>query len=129
MGGICSGFKDGYCSLILYAKKRKTKKDPSGYTRGKHVLINTNGEVVLKSEKYLDNPYHIGGNIGKIKDNYYDLRSGESIFTCSNTRIVGEHNIILEHRYSFDYYYVQKEPGIYQINKETCKITKIDNIK
>lgn len=128
-GGICSGFKDGYCSLILYAKKRKTKKDPLKYTTAQHVLINTNGEIVLENKNSLDHPYHIGGNVGKIKNNYYDLRTSELIFTCSNSSIVGKNYIILEHRYSFDHYDIQKEPGIYKIDKETCKITKIDNIK
>lgn len=128
-GGMCGGFKDGYCSLILYAKKRKTKKDPSKYTCGEHVLINTCGEIVLENRNSLDDPYHIGGNVGSIKNNYYDLRTGEVIFTCSNSGIRGENYIILEHRFSYDHYDVQKEPGIYKIDKETCKITKIDNIK
>jgi hypothetical protein len=127
-GGSCIGFKDGYCILIVYSKKRKTKKDPSKYTYGKHVIINEQGKIVLEQEDSFKYPGLPGGNVAKIGDDYYNLLTGECIFSHPRTSINGKTKIILEHSFSFDHYKVKHESGIYSIDKLTCEITKIDEV-
>ena len=129
-GGICHGFKDGYCSLILYFKVRKTKGNTSGFDSGDHVLINELGQVKMVS-KGLDHPYHLGGNVASLNGTYYNLLTGEAIMPKSSTTINAKNFLVVEHRYDFDCYSKEvKVPlGVYTINKQTCEITLIDEVK
>lgn len=129
-GGICHGFKDGYCSLILYKKVRKTKGNTTGFDSGEHVLINEKGQVKMGSNG-LDHPYHLGGNVARLNHTYYNLLTGEAIMPKSSETINGKNFIIVEHRYDFDCYTkeVKVPVGIYKIDKRTCVIEKIDDIK
>ncbi len=129
-GGICHGFKDGYCSLILYYKVRKTKGNTSGFDSGTHVLINELGQVKMGS-KGLDHPYHLGGNVARLGNTYYNLLTGEAIMPKSAECIISQNFLIIEHRYAFDCYSkeVNVPVGVYKIDKLTCSIEKIDDIK
>jgi hypothetical protein len=129
-GGLCHGFKDGYCSLILYKKVRKTKGNTSGFDSGNHVLINELGEIKMQSKDF-DHPYHLGGNIARLNHTYYNLLTGEAIMPKSSVSIDGKNFIIVEHRYGFNSYTkeVNVPLGIYKIDKFTCEIEKIDDIK
>lgn len=129
-GGICHGFKDGYCSLILYNKVRKTKGNTSGFDFGTHVLINELGQVKMGS-KGLDHPNHLGGNLASLNNTYYNLLTGEAIMPKSSASINAKNFVIVEHRYDFDCYSkeVKMPLGVYKIDKVTCAIEKIDEIK
>ena len=129
-GGICSGFVDGYCSLIHYTKQRKTKGNREGFSFGNHVLIDEKGQIKMES-KGLDHPYHLGGNVARLNDTYYNLLTGEAIMPKSSATINAKNFLIVEHRYDFDCYTKEvKVPlGVYSINKQTCEITLIDEIK
>jgi hypothetical protein len=128
-GGTGGKFTDGYCSLIHYVKcKDSNRKDPHGFDFGTHVIINELGEIVLKSTGSLDYPSHCGGNIGRLKDKYYNLNTGEPIMTARSSGDISSKNLlIVEHRY--DWYDKSLPLGVYTINKTTCEITKIDDIK
>ena len=128
-GGFGGKTKDGYIELIHYIREtNKEKSDRYGFSFGKHVIINTNGDIVLEGKNSLDYPYHYGGNIGHLNNELYDLRTGTIIAPkCSNT-ITGKNSIIIEHRYDFTSKF--KLPlGIYKIDLFTCELTKIDEIK
>jgi hypothetical protein len=129
-GGTCHGFKDGYCRLILYAKQRKTKGNLSGFNFGSDVIINELGEVKMES-KGLNYPYHLGGNVASLDHVYYNLLTGEAIMPKSSETINAKNFLIVEHRYDFDCYSkeVKLPVGVYTINKETCEVTLIDEIK
>jgi len=129
-GGLCSGFKDGYCELIHYTPQKDKKKHPEGFDFGNHVLVNELGEIKMRS-KGLDHPYHLGGNIARLKDTYYNLLTGEAIMPNSSETINTKNFLIIEHRYDFDCYSKEvKVPlGVYKIDKKTCAIEKIDDIK
>lgn len=129
-GGLCHGFKDGYCGLILYTKERKTKGNTSGFSFGNNVIINELGEIKLQKNG-IDYPYHCGGNVGSIDKVYYNLLTGEPIISKTASSMDSKNYIIVEHRYDFDCYTKEvKVPlGIYKIDKQTCELTKIDDIK
>jgi hypothetical protein len=127
-GGLCHGFKEGYCSLILYTRTKEPKKNDNGFSFGTHVIVNTEGKICL-SGKSLDSPYHTGGNVGSVGDYYYNLLTGEKICYRPRTIIVGGEYLYLEHRYNFDYYEVKIPVGVYKLNKITLELTKIDEIK
>jgi hypothetical protein len=127
-GGICHGFKEGYCSLILYTITNEPKKNDSGFSFGIHVIVNTEGKICL-SGKSLDSPHHSGGNVGSVGDYYYNLLTGEKICYRPSSVITGEEYLYLEHRYNFDYYEVKIPVGVYKLNKITLELTKIDEIK
>jgi hypothetical protein len=127
-GGLCSGFKEGYCELIHYTRTKEPKKNDNGFSFGTHVIVNTEGKVCL-SGKSLDSPYHTGGNVGSVGDYYYNLLTGEKICHRPRTIIVGGEYLYLEHRYNFDYYEVKIPVGVYKLNKITLELTKIDEIK
>ena len=124
-GGMGGDFRDGYCSLIHYT--RDSKRD-DGFSFGTHVIINGLGEIVLSGTGISDYPSLCGGHLGKLKDTYYDLRTGEPVLTASSSGAISSKNlIILEHRY--DWYKKSLPLGVYTINKATCEVTKIDDIK
>lgn len=127
-GGICHGFKEGYCNLILYTRTNEPKKNDSGFSFGTHVIVNTEGKICL-SGKSLDTPYHTGGNVGSVGDYYYNLLTGEKICYRPSSVIMGVECLYLEHRYNFDYYEVKIPVGVYKLNKITLELTKIDEIK
>lgn len=129
-GGLSHGFKDGYCGLILYTKQRKTKGNTSGFDFGTHVIINELGQVKLGSVG-LDYPYHLGGNVASLNHVYYNLLTGEAIMPKASSTINAKNFLVVEHRYDFDCYSkeVKLPVGVYTINKQTCEITKIDEVK
>jgi hypothetical protein len=129
-GGLCHGFKDSYCGLLLYTKQRKTKGNTSGFSSGTNVIINELGQVKMES-KGLDYPYHLGGNVASLDHVYYNLLTGEAIMPKSSTTINAKNFLVVEHRYDFDCYSkeVKVPVGVYTINKQTCEITLIDEVK
>ena len=127
-GGLCHGFKDGYCVLIHYKRTNEPKKNDNGFSFGGSVIINTEGKICL-SGNGLDYPYHTGGNVGSMGNYYYNLLTGEKICYRPSSVITGKEFIYLEHRYNFDYYEVKIPVGVYKLNKITLELTKIDDIK
>lgn len=125
-GGMCNGFKDGYCALIHYVKESGKRED--GFSFGIHVIVDAFGKTVLSGKGITDYPSHVGGNIGRMGDVYYNLLNGEKIMeSSSGSSIVGESAIIIEHRYNWRN---DKLPlGVYRLDKMTCKLEKIDEIK
>ena len=129
-GGICHGFKDGYCSLIHYTRTKEPKKNDNGFSFGVHVLINELGEIALKGGSFSsDHPYHIGGHLASIGSYVYDLRNGKAIAPKSSTTIKGLNCLIIEHRYDWYDKEVKLPLGIYRIDFQTAEITKIDEVK
>ncbi len=127
-GGLCHGFKDGYCTLIHYVLEREHEEERLGFSSGESVIINTDGKVCLSKEG-LDYPYHSGGNVGSMGNYYYNLLTGEKICYRPSSVITGGEYLYLEHRYNFDYYEVKIPVGVYKLNKNTLELTKIDEIK
>lgn len=126
-GGLCSGFKEGYCGLIHYTRTKQSKNNDSGFSFGDSVIINTEGKICLEG-KGLDYPYHSGGNVGSVGNYYYNLLTGEKICYRPSSVITGVECLYLEHRYNFDYYEVKIPVGVYKLNKITLELTKIDEI-
>ena len=127
-GGMNNGFKDGYCPLIVYTRTNEKGKNDSGFSFGIHVIVNRLGEICLSAKGISEYPSHQGGNVGKLKDTYYNLLTGEPILTCSSSGSIDSKNFIfVEHRY--DWYSKDLPLGIYRINKADCTFTKIDDIK
>lgn len=126
-GGIGGEFEDGYCVLIYYTRDPKRE---SGFSCANFVIINESGEIILKSEQYSsDHPYIDGGNVGHIKNMYYDLRTGEPFMVKSSNVINSKNFIIVEHKYDWYGKELNIPLGIYKIDKETCQFEKIDEIK
>jgi hypothetical protein len=127
-GGLSSGFKDGYAELIYYKQTKPHTEKEHGFDYGIHVLINKLGDICLSGTKMDSYPYHCGGNLGKLKDTYYNLCTGEEIINVgSGDKINGTNYLIVEHRY--DWYNKSLPRGVYRIDKLTCEILKIDEIK
>jgi hypothetical protein len=127
-GGLCHGFRDGYCVLIHYVLEREHEEKRLGFSSGDSVIINTEGKICL-SRNGLDYPYHTGGNVGSVGNYYYNLLTGEKICYRPSSVIVGEECLYLDNRYNFDYYEVKLPVGVYKLNKITLELTKIDEIK
>lgn len=127
-GGICYGFKDGYCSLIHYTRTKEPKKNDNGFSFGTHVIINELGEICL-NKNGLDYPYHTGGHLASIGNYIYDLRTGNAIAPKSSTVISGVNCVIIEHKYKWYDKEVTLPLGIYRIDFQTAEITKIDEVK
>ena len=127
-GGICHGYKDGYCSLIHYTRSEDPKKSSEGFSFGTHVIVNELGDICLSKVGY-DNPSHIGGHLSSIGNYIYDLRSGNAIAPKSSTMIIGKTNVIIEHRYDWYDKEVKLPLGVYLIDMNTADIVKIDDIK
>jgi len=133
-GGMGGEFKDGYNLLLKYEKgeikKDKNGKDYQTYTSGYWVIVNTMGEIVMEdNESFSHNLYHQGGIIASKKDFYYNLLTGEKIMVKSSSVIDGKKFIIVEHRY--DWYGKNEgfKTGVYQINKQTGEVIKLDETK
>jgi len=129
-GGYGGDFKDGYCYLIHYTPQKDKKKYPEGFGNSTSVLVNESGKIVLK-QKELDYPSHIGGNVGLVKEAYYNLLTGEAIMPKADTSIRGSNFLIVEHRYSWDYIkkVIDIPVGVYSINLLTCEVVKVDDIR
>jgi hypothetical protein len=127
-GGLCHGFKEGYCGLIHCTRTKEPKKNDSGFSFGASVIVNTEGKICL-SRTGLDYPYHVGGNVGSIGNYYYNLLTGEKICYRPSSVIVGVECLYLDSRYDFGYYEVKIPVGVYKLNKITLELTKIDEIK
>jgi hypothetical protein len=127
-GGMGGTFKDGYCSLIHYTQKQPHTEKSHGFDFGIHVIINKLGDICLSGTGITSYPSHCGGNIGQLKDTYFNLCTGEKILTCSSSGSMhGKNFIIVEHKYKW---YNEDLPlGIYQIDKLTCTYEKIDDVK
>lgn len=124
-GGSGGTFKDGYCQLIHYVRDRKRQ---GLFSYGEHVIINKLGDICLSGSGISSNPSHYGGNVGKLKDTFFNLCTGEEILTCSSSSSInGQNFIIVEHRY--DWYNKELPLGVYRIDKFTCEIEKIDEVK
>ena len=125
-GGMCNGFKDGYCTLIHYVKEEGKNED--GFSFGIHVIVDAFGKIVLCGKGITDYPSHVGGNVAHMNDTYYNLLTGEKIMYASSSSVInGANAIIVEHRYDWRN---DKIPlGVYRLEKMTCKLEKIDEIK
>jgi len=125
-GGMCNGYEDGYCCLIHYVKESGKRED--GFSFGIHVIVDAFGKTVLSGKGITDYPSHLGGNIAKLNDKYYNLLNGEKIIeTSSGSVINGATSIIVEHRYNWRN--GNLPVGVYRIDKSTCEMTKIDEIR
>ena len=127
-GGLCHGFKEGYCGLLHYTRTKEPKKNDNGFSLGDSVIINVEGKICLSREG-LDYPYHVGGNVGSVGNYYYNLLTGEKICYRPSSVINGVEYLYLDNRYNFDYYEVKLPVGVYKLNKITLELTKIDDIK
>jgi hypothetical protein len=129
-GGLGGDFKDGYSNLIHCTPQKDKKKYPNGFGDETQVIINESGKVVLKKNG-LDYPYHVGGNVGSLKDFYYNLLTGDVIMPKGGTSIVAKNFLIIEHRYSWDYVkkVIDIPIGIYSINLLTCEVIKVDDLR
>ena len=127
-GGLNNGFKDGYCSLIHYTQKESHTEKHHVFDFGIRVIINRLGEICLSAKGISAYPSHLGGNIGKLKDTYYNLITKEPILTCSSSDSINSKNyVFVQHRY--DWYDKNLPLGVYRIDKQTCEFEKIDDIK
>lgn len=124
-GGTGGDYQDGYCKLIYYTLDKKRE---CGFSFGIHVIVNKLGEICLSGTQMSSYPSQCGGNLGKLKDTYYNLCTGEEVITASSSNTINAKNyMFVEHRY--DWYNKSLPLGVYQIDKETCEYTKIDEVK
>jgi len=127
-GGASGDFKDGYTELIVYKQIKPHTADALGYDYGVHSLINKLGDICLSGTAMASYPYHCGGNLGKLDKIYYNLCTGEEVISVgSGDQINGVNYLLVEHRY--DWYNKSLPLGVYRIDKLTCEILKIDEIK
>ena len=106
-GGMFTPFGDKkFCGLIEY----DIINDKIDF--GIHVIINTKGEVVLKS-KNLEYPNYIKGVIGTLNKIIYNLETGEEI-TAYNESLLSKDFLFAKNNYNKDYV-----KGVYKINFET----------
>lgn len=125
-GGTGGTFRDGYCQLIYYVRD---KNRDSGFSFGEHVIIDGLGKIVLNGGGFSDYPSHDGGNVAHMKELFYDLRTGKPFMVKSSDCIDGKNSIIVNHRYGWYGKELDIPTGIYKIDKETCEVTKIDEIR
>ena len=117
-GGMCGGFKDGFCSLILYTPN----DSPEGYSSGTHVIVDETGKVCLSADNMLDYPYHIKGVVGKLGNIYYNLKTGEVILDGSFNSATYASKSIESEKYLF----AEGSKVVYQIELSTGKLTIIE---
>ena len=128
-GGMSSGFKDGYCSLIHYTQKEPHTEEKHGFDFGIHVIIDSLGEIKFRPNGITSYPHHIGGHLVSLDNYIYDLRNGVAIAPRSSTMITGATSIIIEHRYAWYDKEVKLPLGVYKIDFQTVEVTKIDEVK
>lgn len=141
-GGLSQGFVGGYCLLTLFrpviktAKNRKEwralqLKGPS-FDHGTQVIINEKAEICLESTNICYWLIHLGGRLGVKEKFIYDLSTKTPIAPYSaNKSINGKNYVIVNHEYGFDSKLGNDRilpTGVYQIEKESAKIFKIDDI-
>lgn len=127
-GGICTGVKDGYVSLIHYLPN-KDKKNKEKFDHGTFVIVNEQGKICLSGKGVSDYTHHIGGNLGTVGKYIYDMRNGNIIFRKDAKYFMGSDCIVIEHRYSFhNTNEFTHELGIFKIDLFTCEISKICDI-
>lgn len=109
-GGMCNGYKDGYCLLIEYDIFDKK----SG---GIFVIVDEEGDVVLDADNRMDNIYHHKGVIATKGGYYYNLLTGEKIVSIgSSSSISSDEFLFVENRYN---YKKEFKGGVYKISFKT----------
>lgn len=106
-GGIGGRFKGDYCQLIAYP-------DFPEKTLGNHCIINKEGEVVLMESNHFDHLYLLRGCIAKMKEDYYNLKTGELIARGSSS-VESDEYLFVQHRLDYN----KENPmqtGVYKIN-------------
>lgn len=130
VGGLCGGFKDGYCSLILYIPNDSEE----GYDSGTHVIVDETGKVCLKAENGLNHPYHFNGVVASLEKKYYNLKTGEVILDGSYKTggYISERSVKSDHYVFLEGCSIEKTPShnrkniVYQIEFSTGKLTIIE---
>jgi hypothetical protein len=129
-GGLGGSFKDNYCELLTYTIEGKSKNGKNKYSFGTWVIINPKGEVVFTCSKSFGHGYLLGGCLFSYDEYLWNLDTGKAIIRKGyGSYINGKNTITLEHHDSTYYKEVRVSSGIYQINKNTGTLTKIDEIK
>jgi len=120
-GGMSNGFKKGdYCNLIYYPDFFDEKKEYR--TGGKHVLINTDGKIVLEEQGLSKHPYYRKGVIASMDKSYYNLLTGELII-MGDSSIESEDFLFVQKAYDFEWYGGKDKPkGVYKIRFETGEV-------
>lgn len=126
-GGLGGSFKDKYCELLSYKIEGKDKNGKNKYSSGTWVVINPKGDIVFTCKPFTHG-YLLGGCIFKYDNYLWNLDTGNIICASKNNYINGKNTIIIEHHDS-SYHKVRVNNGIYQINKNTGTLTKIDETK
>lgn len=126
-GGLGGSFIDNYCSLLSY---KIEGKDKNKYSSGTWVVINPKGDIVFTCKSFTQG-YLLGGCIFTYDNYLWNLDTGNIICASKNNYINGKNTITIEHHDYHDssYHKVRIDNGIYQINKNTGTLTKIDEIK
>lgn len=107
-GGLCSGFKDGYCMLLEYTKNKSGRF-------GTHCLVDLKGKVVFRQTKMFSPIYHLGGVIVVEDSIYYNLKDGKPIVKGSSS-VRSEKFLFVENNYEKEY-----ELGVHKIEYATGK--------
>jgi hypothetical protein len=107
-GGMCSGFKGEYCSLIQYDIERH------GFSYGDHVIVNREGKIALRGGSIGQHPYLLKGCIAIMNKNYYNLKTGKIIVEENCDHCKSETFLFVENKFNKNY-----EKGVYQIFWET----------
>ena len=113
-GGMCGGFKDGFCQLINYKITKNKKKYGGNYTFGEHCIIDETGKIVFRQEGMLDHIYLQGGMIVASDGKYYNLLTGE--------KIAEGYSSVSSDDYIFVQNYIAGKQKVYEIEKKTGKV-------
>jgi hypothetical protein len=111
-GGMTSGFKDGYCSLIEYTGMTEDNDH-------KFVIINENGENALEGNRY-DAPHHFKGVIALLNDKLYNLKTGEIIIRRYDGSIKSSQYMFVSNVFNEKY-----KLGVWQIDWYTGEVVEI----
>ena len=114
-GGLCSGFKNGYCNLIHYSNVEKGNVGQLG----KSCIINSDGKIVLIQDNLIHYPYHLKGNIGYVEGKYYNLLTSELIVDAGSNygSLRSKDYLFIENNYNKNY-----QKGVWKINWITCEV-------
>lgn len=125
VGGMGGKFKDGYCELITYEYTKSPKNDNELFTSGDFCLINGNGNIAYTFKSF-SNHYHLGGKFVSENNFIIDIETKDKILPHPSNLINGHTHLIIEHSYSWK---MKEIPiGIYQLNKFTGELIKIDEV-